>query len=286
MSFAEQLRSIYISEQPSANTTYDTNIIFAGVYGATVRECKRQAIGAISLPPTPTITSNRGQWLGTNSYIPGDGVTYIGAVYVCINGNVNQQPPNPLYWVVVPPVNIVWKGAWNALSVYNYGDGTIDAGVSYVCILQHTGQQPPNATYWAVYTQPARSFTLDITSTTAAVAAVTALPRPEQGGGVVVWRGVWNNYTEYVLNDAVTYQGASYVCSVPNINLPPFPPNAYWYSPAPGDPIYQYVPQTGTYVATSADLVLIRDRLIKKLTTADMGLTVVLSGPINITISW
>lgn len=236
MSFAEQLRSIYVSEQPGANSTYDTNLIFAGVYNTTVRECTRQAAGYISVPPTPP--------------------------------------------------NINWRGAWSVALTYAPGDGVTDLGISYVCILLHSGIQPPSALFWAVYTAPTRSFTLDVTATTAAVAAVTAMPRPEQGGGVVTWRGGWNNYTEYVLNDAVTYQGASYVCSTPNLNLPPFPPGAYWYSPVPSDPIYKYVPQTGTYVATPQDLLVIRDKLIKKLTSTDMGLTVVPAGPINITISW
>ncbi len=287
MSFAEQLITFYISEQASANTTYDTNIIFAGVYGAAVRECTRQAVGNIALPPTPNIVTNRGLWLPTNVYIPGDGITYNNAIYVCIVGNVNQAPPNPIFWAVVPPSNIVWKGPWSNILNYNYGDGVSESGISYVCIQSHLNQMPPDVAYWAVYTPPTRSFTLDVTATTAAVAAVTTLPRPEHGGGVITWRGAWNSYTEYVLNDAVSYFGTSYVCAIPaGGSTPPLPPNAYWYIPLPSDPIYPLLPKTGTYVATDADLIVIRDKLIKKLTSTDMGLTAVPSGTVNVTISW
>lgn len=286
MSFAEQLKSFYITSQPGANTTYDTNLIFAGVYSAVTRECVRQSVGNVALPPTPSITVDRGTWSSIVAYAPGDGVVHVGATYVCILSNTNQPPPDALYWTVVPPTNLAWLGAWSALTTYNYGDSVSNLGISYVCIQSHLNQPPPDALYWAVYNQPARSFTLDLTATTTAVAAVTAIPRPEQGGNVVIWRGSWNSYTEYVLNDAVTFQGVSYVCPTPNLNVAPLPPNAYWYAPLPSDPVYPYVPQTGTYVASSADLVVIRDRLIKKLTSADMGLTAVASGPVNITISW
>lgn len=191
-------------------------------------------------------------------------------------------------YISVPPTppNIRWLGTWNNATPYIAGDGVTNLGVSYVCILANTNVVPPNVTFWAVYTAPTRSFTLDVTATTAAVASVTALPTPEQGGGIVTWRGIWNDFTQYIINDAVTYNGASYVCTAPNINVTPVPINSYWNFPSPSDPIYPYVPQTGTYVATSQDLLVIRDQLVKKLTAADMGLTVVTSGPINITISW
>lgn len=58
--------------------------------------------------------------------------------------------------------------------------------------------------------------------------------------------------------------------------------------PQPGDPGYPYNPlaYTGIYVATAEDIILIRDMLIKKLTSADMGLTVTPTGPVNLTIAW
>lgn len=56
--------------------------------------------------------------------------------------------------------------------------------------------------------------------------------------------------------------------------------------PQPGEPGYPYVPVPGTYVATTDDVILIRDMLIKKLTAADMGLTVTPTGPVNLTIAW
>lgn len=247
MSFADQLRSIYVSEQQGSNSAYNTNIIFAGVYSTVKRECTRQASGYVSSNPTP----------------PG----------------------------------IVWRGAWDIFTTYVYGDGVTHLGVTYVMIssIPATGglTQPPNVTFWDVYTGPVRSFTLDITATITAVAAVTALPTPEQGGGFILWKGTWNSFTTYGINqttsDAVTYQGTSYVAQRGSVGEAPQlfpPPNPAWVAPTISDPLYPYVPQTGTYVPTSEDIAVIRGELIKKLTASDNALTVTAAGPINITISW
>jgi hypothetical protein len=250
MSFADQLRSFYVSEQQGANSTYNTNVIIAGVYTTVKRECTRQASGYVS---------------------------------------ANNTPPN-----------INWRGAWNILTTYVYGDGVTDLGVTYVMILPSlpvTGVQPPNALYWDVYTSPTRSFVLDVAATVSAVAAVTAISTPEQGSGLILWKGTWNAFTTYGINpetgasDAVTYQGVSYVATQGSGPLPPIVPlpppmSAAWYVPLPSDPIYPYVPQTGTYVATSQDIQIIRAELIKKLTATENALTVTPSGPINLAISW
>lgn len=41
------------------------------------------------------------------------------------------------------------------------------------------------------------------------------------------WRGTWSAATSYVLNDAITYNGTSYIAIAPSLNQPP-PNAAYW----------------------------------------------------------
>lgn len=42
----------------------------------------------------------------------------------------------------------------------------------------------------------------------------------------MVWRGAWSAATSYVLNDAVSYIGSSFIAVGPNLNDPP--PSANW----------------------------------------------------------
>ena len=46
------------------------------------------------------------------------------------------------------------------------------------------------------------------------------------GGGSVNWLGAWNSATSYIVDDAVSYQGSSYIAIAPNTNSAP--PSASW----------------------------------------------------------
>ena len=49
----------------------------------------------------------------------------------------------------------------------------------------------------------------------------------DPGAGVINWLGVWDSGTTYEINDAVSYQGSSYICLVQHSNqVPPNP--TYW----------------------------------------------------------
>jgi len=51
-------------------------------------------------------------------------------------------------------------------------------------------------------------------------------PQGDPGTVGTVWQGNWSSITSYVLNDAVSYLGSSFVATTPNLNDPP--PSANW----------------------------------------------------------
>ena len=50
---------------------------------------------------------------------------------------------------------------------------------------------------------------------------VSSVSSASSGASGIVWRGPWSNITAYAINDAVSYQGSSYIASVNNTNLDP-----------------------------------------------------------------
>ena len=48
------------------------------------------------------------------------------------------------------------------------------------------------------------------------------------GPGVINWRGTYDYYTTYYVNDAVSYDGSSYICSSQNSYNYPYEGNGSW----------------------------------------------------------
>ncbi len=153
-----------------------------------------------------------GAYNGAFSYLRRQMVTYGGAVYICKleNGGVfggAQLPTNATYWdlLIGAGTTLAFKGAWSGATNYVVNDVVTSGGNAYVCILNHINHVPPNGTYWVLY--------------------ATAI-------GVINWRGVWDVATTYVINDAVSLNGASYICILGDTGDTPVPPNANtWWAP-------------------------------------------------------
>ncbi|MBX9937662.1 MAG: hypothetical protein K2Y32_00330 [Candidatus Obscuribacterales bacterium] len=92
----------------------------------------------------------------------------------------------------------VWRGTWSASRNYVIGDAVYYNGSSYLALAANINSAPPSANW-----------------------ATLAL----RGEGVV-WKGAWSNATAYVVNDAVAYNGTSYIAVVNNTNSAP--PSANW----------------------------------------------------------
>lgn len=83
-----------------------------------------------------------------------------------------------------PGKSVVNRGAWAQPVLYNQGDLVTYNGRIYIALLTHTsssGLTPANATYWLL------------------------------SGSGFVWRGAYNGSTAYLTNDAVSYNGTSYI---------------------------------------------------------------------------
>ena len=106
--------------------------------------------------------------------------------------------------------SVNWKGAYSGTTTYNINDAVTDGYNSFICIAQTTGNAPPNSTYWSV---------LSLQGATGATGVT--------GAKGVNWKGVWSAVTAYVVGDAVSSGGSSYICLAAHTNF--VPPNvAYW----------------------------------------------------------
>lgn len=92
----------------------------------------------------------------------------------------------------------VWRGTWSSTRAYAVGDAVYYNGTSYICVTANTNSAPPSANW-----------------------STLAL----RGEGVA-WKGAWSNATAYVVNDAVSYNGTSYIAIANNTNSQP--PSANW----------------------------------------------------------
>jgi len=198
----------------------------------------------------------RGPYTGSTSYNPNDIATYQGKAWLCTlattsiptvgpnwqifvdQGNVGTQGPqgtqgykgdqgNQGYQGWTGPqgtqgtqgvqgatgiADAVYKGAWNSLSIYNYHDCITYNGSAYICLLANSNTNPSNATYWQLFiSQGAQG--VQGTQGTQGVQGFN--------GTNLVYHGVWNNSTAYVVDDCVTYNGSAYFCTNPNTNDAP-----------------------------------------------------------------
>jgi len=84
------------------------------------------------------------------------------------------------------------KGAWDVVTAYGVNDVVTYQGGSYVALVNHTGTAPVGSpTTWMQI---------------AAVGATGA------AGTSIIWRGLWSAGAAYVVNDAVTNAGTTYIC--------------------------------------------------------------------------
>ncbi len=155
----------------------------------------------------------QGAYNAAFTYTRGSVVTLGGAVYHCLleNGGLYgaAQTPvaNPTYWTQVIGAGslLTPKGAWSGATNYVVNDLVTSGGNAYICILNHINFVPPNGTYWAL-------FLTGVTS--------------------ITWRNAWDVATAYVLNDAVSFGGSSYICILGHTgHQPPTPaaaPNTWW----------------------------------------------------------
>ena len=101
----------------------------------------------------------RGGYQATIAYAVGDGVTFLGADYVCTQACTNISPLNGSYWSSTPGfaggTGLVIKDSlnvrtyWQANTQYNVNDGVTEGANDYICVQACENIPPPAEGYWA-----------------------------------------------------------------------------------------------------------------------------------------
>lgn len=109
---------------------------------------------------------------------------------------------------VVVIAGLVPKGTYNPATDYAVGDSVDYNGSSYVMFLNAgAGTLPTNTTYWQVLANKGATGTT--------------------GAEGLQWMGAWSAVTAYVIDDAVSLDGNSYICILGHTNHTP-PNGTYW----------------------------------------------------------
>ena len=169
--------------------------------------------------PGPAV-SNQGYWTNNLPYGQGDLVTYNNLIYIGLRANQNAQPDtHPQDWAVYSSVGIQGPqgpigpagspGAQGPQGVPGPQGATGADGAT-----GNTGAEGPAGPKG----DPGPQGPVGSTGATGPVG-----PQGPQGipGTGAVWRGNWTSAATYNANDAVSYNGSSYVALANNINKPP-----------------------------------------------------------------
>jgi hypothetical protein len=171
----------------------------------------------------------KGAYSSATAYAPLDAVSHNGQSYICKNATTDNPPTDTTKWDLMAQKgdtgakgdkgdtgatgatgasggSTTWKGAYSDTATYAVFDAVSFSGSSYVCIASHTNQPVTNATYWALLAQKGETGTTGATGAAGQNGAVGA------NGAPIVWRGAYSDATAYVVLDAVSYNGQSYIC--------------------------------------------------------------------------
>ena len=148
-------------------------------------------------------------------------------------------------------ITMQWRGEWTTPAAYAKNDGVSYQGSSYIALNNTTNNVPPpqDPTNWGVLAQAGAPGAAGATGPPGATGATGATgPQGPQGtpGATgptglpgINWRGNWQTSpTTYLQNDAVFYNGSSWIATTSNVATPP--PSASW----------EYLAQQGATGAT------------------------------------
>jgi hypothetical protein len=117
----------------------------------------------------------------------------------------------------------LWKGEYNASTQYEVSDTVSYNGSTYTCILYPpVGTAPTNTTYWRLVAQKGNTGDQGPQGPQGLKG-----DKGDKGDKGLNWRGTWSNSTAYSVDDAVYYNGSSYVCIQANTGQTPTN-TSYW----------------------------------------------------------
>ena len=173
----------------------------------------------------------QGAWMTVTDYFINDVVAHSGSSFICIQDHDSQEPDDTpadtVYWEVMAAVgsdglsgasgsdgldgtSFTWLGAWSGSTPsHSANDVVSHSGSSYICILTHFGSQEPawnppgDSTYWDLMAK---------LGSDGADGANGANGADGADGASFIWSGAWSNSNSYLVNDAVSHSGSSFIC--------------------------------------------------------------------------
>jgi hypothetical protein len=196
----------------------------------------------------PAVANYTGNYVSATNYGLNDAVSYGGATYISlVVGNVGNTPSlSPAKWAVLAaqgtqgatgatgvagpagPVGatgttgatgaqgapVSFRGGWLVGQSYAVGDAVSFGGMSYIALVANVGREPDSSpTQWAVLAQAGSAGA-------AGVAGATGSQGP-QGVPGVSFKGAWVAGTGYVVNDAVSFGGTTYLALATSLGSEP-----------------------------------------------------------------
>src|ERR1051326_4911422 len=140
------------------------------------------------------------------------------------------------------PAGMVWQGTWSNATPYAVNDAVAYNGASYISIQPGTGNQPDTSSnFWSVLALKGDTGAMGAAGAPGPTGA-TGLTGPQgpigpagdigptgaTGPAGMVWQGTWSNATPYAVNDAVAYNGASYISIQPGTGNQPDTSSNFW----------------------------------------------------------
>jgi collagen type VII alpha len=143
-----------------------------------------------------------------------------------------------------PPIS--FQGAWATAQAYTVGQAVYWNGSSYVAVITNVGQTPgPGSTYWSLLAEQGSTGPAGPSGTTGSQGAIgpagptglqgvsgptgpTGIAGPTGPAGLN-FRSTYNSITNYAVDDAVTFQGATYLSiATPNAGNTPGLSPSFW----------------------------------------------------------
>jgi hypothetical protein len=195
----------------------------------------------------------QGAWSSATAYVVDDGVSFNGSSYIAVANNTNSQPPSANWNLLAQkgdagatgaqgqqgnqgpagpagadgaqgpagpagPEGLIWRGAWNSATAYTVDDAVSLNGASYIAVAANTNSQPPSANWDTLAAKGDQGIQGQQGSQGSQGPAGQTGATGAKG---LNWKGAWSSSTAYVVDDAVTSNGTSYVSKTSNTNKTP-----------------------------------------------------------------
>ncbi len=245
------------NEEPDTSSSYWTLLSQAGAAGATGPQGGAGAQGPTGLTGATGATGPQGPQGATGATGPEGPTGLTGAT-----GPQGASGPQG----ATGPAGLNWQGTWSSGTAYAVNDAVAYNGSSYISIQAGGNEEPDtSSSYWTLLSQAGAAGATGpqggagaqgptgLTGATGATGpqgpqgttgatgsqgptGLTGATGPQGASGPqgatgpagLNWQGTWSSGTAYAVNDAVAYNGSSYISIQAGSNEEPDTSSSYW----------------------------------------------------------